>query len=332
MSFQSLLEKQQLTECLLQIKEGKNMSWEQLAQALYQILDDIDTEDDHCKENNEAFRKFVMQHQARKNQFMASFDGQTVVRVNECVCHIYEMDDDELCKFYQNMSKSYRGPDGKRFETYWYDKALVEAEIKKRGIALSVLDKLKETWIPKRGDKFSKGDDYMEVVEYDTVKKVIHAKNLTRGGYEDIPLTETIQESKMTDWAYNELQMAGLFDKDSDYAGWLGEAVLELIENFSNAGHSGFSAGMALSIFDKLARWKPLTELTNNPSEWNDISETSGRKMYQSSRCPTCFSEDGGLTYYDLDEEAEAWTGGDGFTALKYDPSKRVMHTSKQKE
>ena len=39
------------------------------------------------------------------------------------------------------------------------------------------------------------------------------------------------------DHAKLELQMAGFFDKDSDYGGMIGEAVMELMEVFANQGH-----------------------------------------------------------------------------------------------
>lgn len=204
----------------------------------------------------------------------------------ECVCHIYEMDDDELCRFYQAMPKSYIGSEGKRFDTYGEDKVTVESEIKKRGMTLPELN-----------------------------------------------------ESTMTDWARNELQMAGLFDKDSDYEGMLGEAVIDLIEKFAEQGHSGFSAEITSAIFDKLIHWKPLTELTNDPCEWTDLTEQGcpegHKKLYQSRRSPDCFSEDGGLTYYSIDDPCFEGTEENGVKYMAYDSehwAKVTIHTAKQKE
>jgi len=101
-----------------------------------------------------------------------------------------------------------------------------------------------------------------------------------------------------------ELQRAGLFDKDSDYNGMLGNSVLELMKIFSKQGHSGFSAMLTLQIFNKVANWKSLTPITNDPKEWNDVSNMSGRKntMWQNTRQSDCFSTDGGETYYSLDD------------------------------
>ena len=98
--------------------------------------------------------------------------------------------------------------------------------------------------------------------------------------------------------AEEELKRAGLFDKDSDYEGMIGEAVLEIVKLFSNQGHSGFSAGMTIDILNKLLRFKSLTAITCNPNEWMEV----GEGMWQSTRQHSLFSKDGGKTWYDIDE------------------------------
>lgn len=102
--------------------------------------------------------------------------------------------------------------------------------------------------------------------------------------------------------AKQELEKAGLFDKDSDYEGMIGDAVLDLVKLFGEQGHSGFSAMMTLEVFDKVARFQNLTPITDDPDEWMDVSEESGTIMYQNRRKSTLFSTDGGKTYYDLDD------------------------------
>jgi hypothetical protein len=138
----------------------------------------------------------------------------------------------------------------------------------------------------------------------------------------------------MSDFARKELDLAGMFDKDSDYEGMLGEAVMDLIELFASQGHSGFSAAMTVDLFDRLASYKPLTELTDNPDEWNDVSEFQGGKPgWQSTRSPSCFSNDGGKTYWDIDEDYYKHTDEDGLvwsgglTEEQWDA--RPIHTSK---
>lgn len=59
--------------------------------------------------------------------------------------------------------------------------------------------------------------------------------------------------------ALENLKMAGLFDKDSDYGGMLGEAVMKLVETHCSEGHSGASHEITLQIFNKVIRGHALT-------------------------------------------------------------------------
>jgi hypothetical protein len=117
------------------------------------------------------------------------------------------------------------------------------------------------------------------------------------------------EESNFATWARAELERAGLFDGDSDYGGMLGTEVLALVERFSAAGHSGFSAALTASVFARLAAWKPLTPITNAADEWMHVAaDMAGEpNLWQSRRQPSLFSYDGGSTYYDLDETPPLW-------------------------
>lgn len=106
-------------------------------------------------------------------------------------------------------------------------------------------------------------------------------------------------QSDIRDYAQRELELAGLFSEDSDYGGMIGEAVMELVEVFVKQGHSGFSAGMTLHLFRKVASFEPITPLTFEPEEWNHVHEDT----YQHRRKPSVFSDDGLKHWYDLDEE-----------------------------
>lgn len=115
--------------------------------------------------------------------------------------------------------------------------------------------------------------------------------------------------------AKRELAKAGLTGPDAEYGGMIAEAVLGLVEIFSRQGHSGFSAMKTLMIFERLAKFKVLTPLTDDPEEWQDVSAEAGRPSWQSRRQSSCFSDDGGKTYYDLSDLREKGTP-------------RPMHTS----
>ncbi len=108
----------------------------------------------------------------------------------------------------------------------------------------------------------------------------------------------------LTDHARTELKAAGLFDKDSDYNGMIGNAVMELMEVFSKQGHSGMSANLVRSIFNTVADFKPLCPLTGKDEEWQNDTDS---ELYQNKRCSAVF-KDGkdGIPYY-LD--AIVWQG-----------------------
>jgi len=108
----NLYERSSALQQMVYIKEGKSMTWEQIALVLYGILDDIDTADDIAKENSDLYRGMVMKLQAKKNEYLASLDGQTVQRVNESMVDFarYEL---ELAGLFSEDS-DYDGMIGRR--------------------------------------------------------------------------------------------------------------------------------------------------------------------------------------------------------------------------
>jgi len=118
--------------------------------------------------------------------------------------------------------------------------------------------------------------------------------------------------SNLIDHAQAELKRAGLGDADADYGGMLEDAVMELITTFSQQGHSGFSAAVTLDIFNRLANFKPLGDITNDPNEWMEV----GMDVWQNKRRSTSFSRDGGKTWYDIEDSSlnngDTWRHADG--------------------
>ena len=114
------------------------------------------------------------------------------------------------------------------------------------------------------------------------------------------------RKSNIEVWAEEELRRAGLFDDDSDYAGMIGPAVVDIIKVFGRQGHSGGSASVVHEAVCRLMRWKTLTPLTNDPAEWHNVSNyiaQGAKPVWQNRRQSSCFSEDGGNTYHDIDDE-----------------------------
>ena len=118
--------------------------------------------------------------------------------------------------------------------------------------------------------------------------------------------------SNLVKHAKRELEFAGLFDKDSDYDGMAGRAVMELVKVFAKQGHSGMSASLVRNLFNKVADFKPLNPITCEEKEWGEaISEDN---YYQNKRCSAVFKNGkDGKPYY-LDAVAFRGQNGSCFT------------------
>lgn len=139
--------------------------------------------------------------------------------------------------------------------------------------------------------------------------------------------------SALVTHAERELRLAGLFSEDSDYGGMMGDAVLAMIRQFSKEGHSGFSAGMAVSLFEKLARYQPLTPLTGEDWEWMQVDDDT----WQNTRCSHVFktTERGA---YDIDgrvfrePDGACYTGSDSVVPVTfpYTPTREYVDVEAQ--
>lgn len=119
-------------------------------------------------------------------------------------------------------------------------------------------------------------------------------------------------------FAEEEMKRAGLYDKDSDYGGMLPKAVMALIKAHAAQGHSGMSHSITLSIFNKVVNFKPLTPITNDPSEWTDVSGYGAPQdaaLWQCNRDSALFSNDGGKTYYSVDDLKRELKTSENFAA-----------------
>lgn len=100
--------------------------------------------------------------------------------------------------------------------------------------------------------------------------------------------------SNLVEHARRELELCGQTAEDPAYA----ESIVKAIEAFASYEHSGGSAFAAIEQITALLRFENLSPLTDDPAEWNNVSDISGAAMWQSRRNPVAFSEDGGRTYY----------------------------------
>lgn len=108
---------------------------------------------------------------------------------------------------------------------------------------------------------------------------------------------------ELIEYAKSELDRIG---RDEDgMQDMINKDILSIVEMFSEQGHSGFSAGYALSVFDRLLRFKPLTPITGEDDEWNEI--LNGKQ--QNKRCSSVFRNADGTTC-DIDGIVVSDNGG----------------------
>lgn len=108
--------------------------------------------------------------------------------------------------------------------------------------------------------------------------------------------------SNLVRHAKSELERAGMLEEGSgsqkEWNHMVGNSVLELIRAFSGQRHSGATAMLTIELFTKLARFENLTPLTSDPAEWIQHSDT----VWQNRRNGNIFSQDGGKTWYDIND------------------------------
>lgn len=116
-----------------------------------------------------------------------------------------------------------------------------------------------------------------------------------------------------TDYAQRELDRLLTGDAENDeIQSMMNGDVLELIDVFSKQGHTGFTAPYCLSLFQRLAHFKPITPLTGEDEEWGPADHKgcqinkrcfnvfrnlgdNSTAVYTEGRV---FSDNGGITWY----------------------------------
>ena len=92
-------------------------------------------------------------------------------------------------------------------------------------------------------------------------------------------------------------EMERMWPEPDDMQDMVKANVLELLEVFGNQGHSGSSAPYVLGLFQRLADFKPLGQLTGEDDEWMEV----GPNTYQNIRCCSVFKKGKNGTAYWLD-------------------------------
>ena len=67
--------------------------------------------------------------------------------------------------------------------------------------------------------------------------------------------------------------------------------ILEIVKVFEDQGHSGFSAGYAINALERLLNFKPLTPLTGEDDEWQEIDRRGPVRTFQNKRLSSLFMD-----------------------------------------
>jgi len=115
----------------------------------------------------------------------------------------------------------------------------------------------------------------------------------------------------LRDHAEAELSSIGYDENCEEIDLMMRNSVLELIDTFSEQGHSGMSAQICVDLFKKLASYKPLGPIKCTEDEWTDVSNMNeGIQWFQNKRLSAVFKEGENANPYYLD--AIVWRDPDG--------------------
>lgn len=112
--------------------------------------------------------------------------------------------------------------------------------------------------------------------------------------------------SNLVDYAKDELKRIGMVDSGEPYNDWATKAILDLIELFASQDHSGFTAPYVARMFHRLAMFKPVSPLTGEDDEWNELGDGS----FQNKRYSAVFKDKDG-TAYNIEGKAFTDDGGE---------------------
>lgn len=102
--------------------------------------------------------------------------------------------------------------------------------------------------------------------------------------------------SEMINFAKRELALLRSSDEADEMQDMMDNHILDIVQRFSDEGHSGFSAGHAVSILEKVLRFEPVTPLTGADDEWTKLDY--GENMAaQNKRCSHVFKRADGTAY-----------------------------------
>ncbi|WP_204122745.1 hypothetical protein [Lacticaseibacillus mingshuiensis] len=116
--------------------------------------------------------------------------------------------------------------------------------------------------------------------------------------------------SELVDYAQRELELIGA---DDEMQQEMNKDIMQIVKDFAGQEHSGFSAGYALNALERLLSFLPLTPLTGEPEEWNEV----GNGTWQNKRCSRVFKDADG-TAHDIEAVVVSYDDGKNWNYPKH--------------
>lgn len=111
--------------------------------------------------------------------------------------------------------------------------------------------------------------------------------------------------SNLIQHAERELQFLRTGDEMNES---MADDLIDVVKLFAGQGHSGMSAGYALSILPKLLAFEPVGPLTGEDSEWVEV----GDGVFQNVRCGRVFKQADQFDGQAYDIDGIVWEDPDG--------------------
>jgi hypothetical protein len=116
--------------------------------------------------------------------------------------------------------------------------------------------------------------------------------------------------SNYKNYAIDELTRIGMYGSGDEMNDMMCDHILKMVDLFAEEGHSGFSAGYAISILQKLLRFEPLSPLTGEDDEWCEVSDG----LFQNKRLSRVFKNGKDGQAFDIDGKVFVEPDGHSYT------------------
>lgn len=106
----------------------------------------------------------------------------------------------------------------------------------------------------------------------------------------------------MDDWAKNEIELYKQKNNPDEYYSMCLDSASRVYEAMCEEEHSGMSWSITVPILERLLEGKPLTPITGEDYEWNDVTWDDKETVYQNKRRSQLFkhvAKDGTIRYSD---------------------------------